>query len=459
MNKYWKLIKEKYKQFSAEFLVRISGKPIDNTSRPPIRRDVKFGIIIIAVFFGLFWLWALLAPLESAALAPGKIVASSNRKTIQHLEGGIIRKIYVKEGSSVKAGDPLIKLDDTQARARYELLWNQVMELYAKEARLIAQRDNKDQIKFPDVLMKNRQRPDIKQILLVQSSIFMHDKETFEHNMKILENRIEQLNDQIMGFKHQVHANEKQYEFIQKELDAMKALEKKAYVEKPRLWALEREAAKLMGNKGELMASIAEAQQKIGETKQQMIAIKNETRKEVLDELTATQRNLTDSLSHLTATEDVLKRTIITAPQNGKVVNLKEHTVSGVVGAGKDIMDIVPSDDALVVEARISPLDIDVVHKGMMAKIKLIAYKQRSMPSVDGVVTEVSADSFYDAQTNNSYYIARIDISAEQLKKLAGVKLHPGMPVEVMIIVDRRTAWQYLITPIRESYNKAFREQ
>ena len=190
-----------------------------------------------------------------------------------------------------------------------------------------------------------------------------------------------------------------------------------------------------------------------------MIALQNQTREEVLDELTDTQRRLTDAVGNLRATEDVLKRTVIVAPQNGKIVNMKEHTVSGVVGAGADILDIVPSDDALVVEARISPLDIDIVHKGMLAKVKLIAYKQRSMPSVDGVITTVSADSFHDTQTNSSYYRARIDISAEQLKKLDGVRLYPGMPVEVMIIVDRRTPWQYFVTPIKESYNKAFREQ
>lgn len=459
MNKFLTKVKERIKKINEEILTNISGGTIDNTSRPPIRRDVKFGILIVAIFFGLFWLWAVFAPLETAALAPGKIVSSTNRKTVQHLEGGIVRNIYVKEGATVKAGDPLIKLDDTQVRNRYELLSSQVTELYAKKARLIAQRDDKDSIVFPVEITKNRAMPEVAKDMEVQEKIFSNDKHSYDNNMQILKTRVEQLHEQINGLQAQVVANEHQYSFIQKELSAMKILEQKTYIDKPKLWSLEREAARLMGNKGELLASISEAKQKIGETQQQMIALKNQTREEILDDLTETDRRLSDTLGNLKSIEDILKRTVITAPQNGVIVNMKEHTVSGVIGAGDDILDIVPSDDALVVEVRISPLDIDIVHAGMLAKVKLIAYKQRSMPSVDGTVTEVSADSFFDSQTNASYYRARIEISAEQLKKLRNVKLYPGMPVEVMVIVDKRTAWQYLMSPIKESYNKAFREQ
>lgn len=459
MKQFLMKLKQKIQELSKTILQEISGETIANTSKPPIRRDVKFGIIIILVFFGLFWLWALFAPLETAALAPGKIVSSTNRKTVQHLEGGIIHKIYVQEGSVVHSGDPLIKLDDTHIRTKYELLNSQVVELYAKEARLLAQRDNKAEIQFPEVLMKKAMMPDVARAMAAQQAIFEHDRKTYADSMEILKKRVLQLEDQIDGLKSQLAANEKQYEFIEKELDAMKSLDKKSYIEKPRLWALEREAAKLHGNRGELLSSISESHQKIGETEQQMIALTNQTREKVLDDLSETQRLLTDTVGHLKTTEDILKRTVIVAPQNGKVVNLQEHTLGGVVAPGKNILDIVPSDDALVVEARISPLDIDIVHKGMLAKVKLIAYKQRSMPAVDGVVTEVSADSFYDSHTNSSYYRARVDISAAQLQKLNNVSLYPGMPVEVMIIVDRRTPWRYLVTPIEESYNKAFREQ
>lgn len=449
----------KARELWAFILVNISGDTIDHTTRPPIRNSARFGIVILIVFFGAFGLWAFLAPIETAALAPGKIVSSTNRKTIQHLEGGIIRKIYVQEGSVVKAGDPLIKLEDTQARTKYDLLHSQMIEFMATEARLVAQRDDKDTIEFPPALRKQANNPDVKKILQAQETIFQNDKKTYADSLKILQQRIAQLEDQIKGHEAQVASNDEQLQFVEKELSALRVLDKKNYADKPRMWSLERESAKLEGNRGELIASIAQARQKIGETEHQIIALKNNTQKEVLDDLTEVQRRLVDTIEYEKSTEDILRRTVISAPQNGVIVNMQEHTVSGVIGAGKDIMDIVPSDDALVVEARISPLDIDIVHAGLPAKVKLIAFKQRSMPAVDGVVSEVSADSFFDSQTNASYYRARINISADQLKKLADLKLYPGMPVEVMIIVDKRTAWQYFITPIKDSYSKAFREQ
>ena len=459
MRNLFTIIKTKVIELYALVIRKISGRTIDNTSRPPIYNATRFGVITVIIMFGGFFLWSVLAPIETAALAPGKIVSSTNRKTIQHLEGGIIRKIYIHEGSVVKAGDPLIKLDDTQVRTRYDLLNSQVNELYATEARLVAERDEHDVITFSRILTDQAAVPAVKKIMDVQRTIFKNNRKSYADNLKILQQRNAQLEDQIEGYHAQVSANEKQSTFINKELDALKELDKKNYADKPRIWALEREAAKLTGSRGELIASISQAGQKIGETDQQIIALGNSTRKEILSHLTEVQRKLIDTLENVKSTEDILKRTVITAPQNGVIVNLNEHTVSGVIGSGKEILDIVPSDDALVVEARISPLDIDIVHPGLLAKVKLIAYKQRSMPTIDGVLTEISADSIYDAQSNSSYYKARIIISAEQMKKLPNVKLYPGMPVEVMIIVDKRTAWQYFVSPIKDSYNKAFREQ
>jgi HlyD family type I secretion membrane fusion protein len=459
MNKQLTRIITTLKQWSEIILQKISGHTTDNTPHPPIRNAARFGVIVALLFFGTFFIWAVFAPLETAALAPGKIVSSTNRKTIQHLEGGIIHKIYVHEGSKVKAGDPLIKLDDTQARTKYDLLNSQLIEFYATEARLVAERDEQQTITFPEVILKQSDNPEIKKVMTVQETIFNNDKTTFVDHVKILQQRISQLEKQIEGYKAQINSNEEQFKFITKELEALKELDKKQYADKPRIWSLERESAKLTGSRGELVAAISQVEQKIGETQQEIIALKNTTRKEILDKLTDTQRKLIDTLEYIKSTEDILRRTIITAPHNGVIMNLQEHTISGVIGAGKDIMDIIPDDDALVVEARISPLDIDIVHQGLPAKVKLIAFKQRNLPAIDGVVTEVSADSFFDSQINSSYYRARITIAADQLKKLPNMKLYPGMPVEVMIIVDKRTPWEYFMTPIKDSYDKAFREQ
>lgn len=459
MNKYVDNIVVMSKKLWCFMLEKMSGTLVEHTSRPPIHHASRFGLIIVLIFFGVFGVWSFFAPIESAALAPGKIVSATNRKTIQHLEGGIIRKLYVKEGSVVKAGDPLVKLEDVQARTKYDLLHSQVIEYTATVARLVAQRDDKDVIVFPDMLLKQASNPDVKNMMQVQETIFQNNKKSYEDNLKILQQRISQLQNQIEGLKVQVVSNDEQLKFIEKELDALKELDKKRYADRPKMWSLEREASKIQGNRGELIASISQTEQKIGETQQQIIAYKNTTQKETLDDLTTVQRRLADALEYEKSTEDVLHRTVIVAPQNGVIVNMQEHTVSGVIAPGKDIMDIVPTDDMLVVEARISPMDIDIVHPGLVAKVKLLAFKQRSMPAVDGVVSEVSADSFFDSQTNSSYYRARINISAAQLKKLENVKLYPGMPVDVMIIVDKRTAWQYFITPIKDSYHKAFREQ
>lgn len=445
-----------------EYLLRIiSGGTSDHTLKPPIYHAVRYGVVVLVVFLLTFGWWAFFAKIETAALAPGKIVSSTSRKTIQHLEGGIIQKIYVKEGSVVKAGDPLIKLEDTQAKTKYDLLHSQLTEYAATVSRLTAERDGMDKIQFDKRLLNDPDAdyPEAKRIMQIQETIFLNNKKSYSDELKILDKRILQLKDQITGLEAQIKSNDEQLFFIDKELNALRELDKKNYADKPKMWSLERESARLKGSRGELIASIAATEQKIGETEQQIIAFKNTTQKSILDELTTAQRRLQDAIEYEKSSKDVLRRTIITAPQNGVILKMQEHTIGGVILPGKDIMDIVPSDDALIVEARVSPLDIDIVHPGLLAKVKLLAFKQRSIPSVDGVVTEVSADSFLDSQTNVSYYRARITISADQMKKLNNVKLYPGMPVEVMIIIDKRTPWQYFVTPIEESYHKAFREQ
>ncbi len=427
--------------------------------KPKIRSARIFGIAIILIFFGGFGLWAYLAPLESAALAPGKITVSGNRRIIQHLEGGIVEKLYVKEGSKVNKGQVLIKLDDTRAKVSLEVTRNEVYEMSAIESRLLAEIYDKENITFSPVLIQNKDSFKAKQVMNNQEAIFIANKKTFEGNINILKQRIDQLKQQIDGTKAQLISTKKQLALIMSELKDVEILYKKKLVERTRLLSLQREEASLIGQRGEAEAKIANLKQKIGETKIQIITLTDTRRKDLLSELRETQQKLAEAKERVKAAQDMLDRTDIRAPLPGTVVDLQVHTIGGVIKPGEDIMDIVPKDDKLVIEANVDPLDIDVVHPGLMAKITMTALKTRTTPTLNGTVTHVSADAFQDEKTGKSYFKARVEIGAGEIKKLAGQRLYPGMPVEVMIITNKLTPWEYFSSPIKRSFDRAFREQ
>lgn len=432
-------------------LIKVSATPI-------ISEPVRFGLIVLGVFFGTFLLWSVLAPIETAAIAVGKVTVDSNRKTIQHLEGGIVRKIHVREGTIVKKGALLVELEDTQARAALDLLQGQSFELQATEARLKAEIAEQDTLEFPAHLTANHAEK-IKKILTAQSKLFDANKKAMAGQLVILKQRIEQLQKEIESLDAQVVSESKQLKLIEEEIEAVKYLESKKLIERPRLLALQREAARLIGNRGEHIGLIAKAQQKIGETNSQIITVQDQNKKDKLTELRETQKQLADVLEREKGAKDVLERTKITAPTAGRVVGLLEHTIGGVLKPGADIMNIIPSDDRLVIEAKLSPLDIDIVHEGLSAKVQLTAYKTRNTPTLLGEVSHVSADSFEDKNTQEAYYLARVEIPQSQLALVEHVKLHPGMPAQVMIIIDKRSPFAYFMSPIKDSFNRAFREQ
>lgn len=414
---------------------------------------------MIVLFFVIFGLWAVFASIESAAVAPGYITVETNRKTIQHLEGGIVRKIYIKEGENVKANAPLIKLDDTQAKASLEIVQTQINELLAEEARLIAERDLAKKIDWPESLLKQKDDPEVSKLLKSQEAIFINNKKTFDGQVGILNQRIAQLEKEIESLESQTTSETTQLELINEEIKAVAYLEKRKLIEKSRLLALQREAARLSGNRGENTGRIAKTQQKIGETKMQIISITDSRQKDILDRLREIQGKLPDLQERYIAAKDILNRTLITAPLNGRVLDLKQHTIGGVIKPGEAILDIVPSQDKLIVEVRINPLDIDVVHPGLPAKIRMTALKIRHIPIISGTVTQVSADRYVDNRTEQAYYKGYVTIGSDELKKIAQYKLYPGMPVMVMIVVEDRSPLNYFLEPITESFWRAFREQ
>jgi HlyD family type I secretion membrane fusion protein len=426
--------------------------------RPPVRRPLLAAAIIILIFFGGFGTWAALAPLDSAALAPGRVTVASNRKTVQHLEGGIVKNLLVKEGDAVAGGQILIQLDDTQARARLELLLGRYDTLLATEARLMAERVSAAGIKFPDSLTSRRDQPQVAKLLDAETALFEVRRRSIEGRIRIFHKRIAQLKKEISGLAAQIAAEDDQLVLIADERSSLETLFKRGVVGKSRLLRLKREEAKLKGDRGEHLSLITKARQRIGETELEIIDIKNNMLNQVVSGLHDTQAELVEVSERLKAAEDILVRTDIRAPQAGVVMGLNVHTEGGVIAPRQRLLDIVPEDDTLVIEAQIAPNDIDVVYAGLPAQVRLTAFKQRNTPMLDGKLTRVSADSFTDERSGASYFLARVAIDAAQLKKLDGRELYPGMGAEVMIKTGKRTTLDYILAPLTDSLRQAFRE-
>jgi len=434
----------------------INYKNIPNN--PATKQIVFVGLVILVGFFGGFLLWSAVSPLESAAVAQGHVIVESSRKTIQHLEGGIIKKIFVTEGALVKKGDELIQLDQTQTEANLQILRGQTNLLLARKAWLEALRDEKSEVTFPDRLAKQTD-PQIIQIMESANSLFKSKRSDFIDSVNILKYRVQQLNSEIDSLRAQAESSDRQLQLVEEEKNAVLYLEKQGYIDKPKLLALEREEAKLQGEKGEKLGLMAQAGQKISETELQMVSLKDTLKNDVLKQLENTELDLVSNLEKEVTAEDILKRSLIVAPQAGRVLNLREHTIGGVIGPREPLMDIVPDTDKLIIEARLQPHDIEAVHPGLPARVRLIALKQRKTPTLDGKVTLVSADIEHDEKTNEPYYTIRVEVDAKELADLKDVTLYPGMPVQVNVIIEKRTPLQYFITPITDSFTRAFREQ
>ncbi|CAB5089399.1 Type I secretion membrane fusion protein, HlyD family [Olavius algarvensis associated proteobacterium Delta 3] len=426
--------------------------------RPPVGKPLMAAVIIIFIFFGGFGAWAALAPLDSAALAPGRVTVASNRKTVQHLEGGIVKSLLVKEGDAVAEDQVLIQLDDTQARARLELLSSRYDKLLATQARLEAERASAPEIQYPESLTARRDQPQVARVLDAETALFEARRKSTEGRIHIFHKRIAQLNKEISGLEAQVTAEENQLALIEDERASLETLFEKGYTGKARLLALKREEAELQGDLGDHLSLIAKARQRIGETELEIIDLKNSMLNQVVSSLRDTQAELVDVSERLKAAEDILVRTDIRAPQAGVVMGLNVHTEAGVITPGQHLLDIVPEDDTLVIEAQVTPNDIDVVYAGLPAQVRLTAFKQRNTPMLDGKLTRVSADSFTDERTGAAYFLARVTIDAEELKKLDGRELYPGMGAEVMIKTGKRTTMDYILAPLTDSLRRAFRE-
>jgi HlyD family type I secretion membrane fusion protein len=424
-----------------------------------LRSRVVVAILVIGAFFGGFGLWSGFAPLQSGAIASGSVNVTGQRKTLQHLEGGIVDRLMVKEGEAVTSGQVLIRLSNTQALAQVQLLWGRLAASLAESSRLEAERDSHREIAFEPAILKflGGNQAKHKELIAAQRAIFQSRKDALKSQKDLTRQQVRQLQEEIGGLNAGIGSQERQLKLIKEEIKDLTGLLEKGFARKPRLLELRREEAALEGAKDQNIARIARARQAIIEAELGVVESKTKMMNEVVTELRETQQMIADLKERVSASQDILSRMEIRAPVSGRVVNLQIFTKGGVIAPGAPIMDIVPEDKLLVIEARVDPIDIDVVHTGLEAEIRLLSFRADEMPVIRGIVENVSADSLTDPQTGRSYYLARI-VLAEGTELPKDKPLYPGMPAEVLIVTGERTALSYLLEPITRSFNRSMRE-
>jgi len=423
------------------------------------REVIAKGYAILLLFFAGFLGWAALAPLDSALLAPGVIVVESHRKAIQHLEGGIVRRILVADGQDVVAGQSLIRLDDTQARASLDLLNGQRDALTAQEARLIAERDGQEGIAFPAALLAQAADPKVAEALRGEESAFQARRQTLAKQVEILGQRSDENQTIIAGIKTQQEALSRQIRLLNQEAASVQALYSKGLATLPRLLALQRQVAEAEGQRGQLAEKINEVRLSSGENQLQIVNLHNQQRSDVAKELRDVQTRRFDLMDRIGAARDVLARLNVTAPVAGKIVGLSVHSRGAVVRPGDTLMEIVPRKDALEVEARVRPEDADAVQVGMTARVNFSAYRQRRLPIIAGTVNNISADRLIDPRTGQAYFAAEVTVDRGALKNYAGARIMPGLPVDVAISTGSRTALDYFLEPVTDVFRRGMRER
>jgi epimerase transport system membrane fusion protein len=430
-----------------------TGKGVETEFEVPRR----IGLIIAFLVFGVFGLWSALAPLGEAAHAGGYITVSSYNKVVQHLEGGIVKEIRVQNGDKVQEGDVLIVLDPTQPQAQLEIFRGQHLALTAKEARLLAERNGRDAVTYPDALL-NSNSPQAAVEMASQDQQFLARKDSRDGAIAILEQRIGQLQSRGTGLLAMRDSkNMLANSFAEELADARKLLDQ-GFENMQRVREIERNHALLTGEAADLTASIASNEIQIGETRSQILQQRNEFQAQVANELADTQTRLQDARERINALSDIVTRTELRATATGVVTGLTTHTVGGIIGPGTPIAQIVPESDDMIIEAQVLTTDRDRVAIGQEATIRLPAFTSKSVPTLYGTVLGLSADAVIDERTGGSYYQARVAINPESLAELQGMPLVPGMPAEVFITTGSRTFLEMMLKPLSNSIARSFNE-
>jgi HlyD family secretion protein len=434
-----------------------STAPAPASPRARLRGVTWTGNLLVTGFVLGLGIWSAFAPLESAAIASGVVESESSRKTIQHLEGGIVREILVSDGDAVHTGQILIALDDTKIRAEVQSLQGQLWDATAREARLQAEQQGHEQLLFAARLETARESAAEAAVLKAQQSIFEARWQVFRSQIAVVREKRLQVDNEIVGLKAQQTAVAQRTAIAREELDMVTTLVNKGLERRPRLLNLEREVADLQGRQGEIAAHISRAEQVINESQATILKLESDRQHEIAQSLREAQNQVFQLRERLRAAEDQLSRTEVKAPEDGVVTDLRVHTPGGVIGAGAPLLDLVPKQDRLIVTARIKPEDIDVVHPGLNADVHLLPYNQRRVPRLKGVVTHVSADRLVDKRTEQPYYATKIRVQDARIAE-HGIRIIPGMPAQVFITTGRSTVALYALRPLLDSFNSAFSE-
>jgi HlyD family secretion protein len=429
------------------------------SSQKSINRHVLAGVLIVALLAGGVGGWAATSEISGAVIAAGQIVVDSNVKKVQHPSGGIVGDLRVHDGDRVKTGDIVVRLDDTITRANLAIVTKGLNELIARKARLEAERDGAEKITFPKELTDQTGNPDVSSAIASENKLFDARRISRENQRDQLRNQVKELGEQIAGFTAQQQAKQKEIQLIQRELEGVRDLYQKNLVQLSRLTQLEREAARLEGERGQFISSIAQSKVKISDTQLQIIQIDQDLASDVGKELREIDGKIGEYVERKVTAEDQLRRIDIRAPQDGTVFQSAVHTVGGVITAGEPIMMIVPEADNLAVEAKTNPAEIDQLQIGQRALLRFTNFNQRTTPEIYGYVTRISADISTDQRSGASYYTIRIGMPAEEVAKLGDVKLVPGMPVETFVQTGDRTVISYLAKPFTDQLKRAFREK
>jgi HlyD family type I secretion membrane fusion protein len=437
----------------------------DQSPLPPelqhrLRRPMLVGAGVIGAFVVGLGLWASVSSLSTGITAPAEVRADAMRKTLRPREAGTVKQILVREGQYVRAGQPLLLFNDVEARAGVDVMQNQYDTLIAQNARFSAEALGKAQLEMPAELMSRMTDPRVATLIRDQQFLFVSRQQLFQSQSSVLNQRVDQQQSQIMGLQAQVDSIVEQQRLSEEELAGYRKLNEQGFAPKTLLLRLERSLAELTGRRGQLTAEIARIRQQMGETRMQLTSLRDERESQSAEGLRDSQAKLADVIPRLTTARQTLANTVVRAPVDGYVFNLTQFTIGGVVGAGEVVMDVVPAGVPLTVTAMIKPEDVDEVHVGMDAKVKLTGLNQRFNDSLDAKVSVVSADRMTNEKTGAAFYRVDLRIPATELKKLKkGVQMTPGMPASALIVTGKRSVMGFIISPITDTLEDAFREE
>lgn len=434
----------------------MSGNKVKNT-RASIRTHLLVGLSVVVLLAGGLGGWASTAQISGALIAPGQIVVESSVKKVQHPTGGVVGELLAHDGDIVKTGQVLVRLDDTVTKANLAIVTKTLDALQARAARLQAEQQGADKVTFPASLLDRAGDPDVRDVMASETKLF-EVRTTGRAGQKAqLHERIRQLNEEIDGLNAQENAKQQEIALVNQELTGVRALYAQHLVQLTRLTTLERDGARLEGERAQYVASKAQTKGKITETELQIIQIDKDMVSDVSKDLRETNDKIGELVERKVTAEDQLRRVDIRAPQDGMVEQSTVHTVGGVISAGDAIMMIVPQTDDLQVEAKVNPQDIDKLQIGQKTLLRLSAFNQRTTPELNGVVSRVSPDVTTDQRTGQTYYTIRVSMPPEEVARLGEVKLIPGMPVEAFVQTGDRTLLSYLIKPLHDQLMRAFR--